>query len=91
MVVFTLQHCISLKYRIRSYTIEINLYSAVSLENTCLEIHPTPKHIELQRVVYQKPDTHLDIHIPAKHIEFQCVVYEKEDNFAQCGITSCPD
>ena len=50
-VVFILQHCISLKCGICTYSSERKLYSAFSVEDTCLDIHATPKHIELQRVV----------------------------------------
>ena len=51
VVVFTLQNYICLKYGIRTYTPEKKLYSAFSLEDICLDIHATQKHIELQRAV----------------------------------------
>ena len=51
MFVFTLQHCVSLKCDIRTYTPENKLYSEFPLEDIHLDIHSTQKHIELQRAV----------------------------------------
>ena len=53
VVVFTLPHCISLKCGIFTYSSERKLYSAVSVEDIRLDIHATPNHIELQRVVLE--------------------------------------
>ena len=56
VVVFTLQHSISLKYGIRTYYSERKLYSTFPVEDTCLDIHATAKHKDLPRVVKEKQD-----------------------------------
>ena len=56
VVVFTLVPCFSLICGIHTNSSERKMYSAFSVEDTRLDIHVTPKHIELQRIVQEKQD-----------------------------------